>query len=157
MRRIPLLIVAVLIFGGALPAVGESTGCTVEAGEMLVQLGTTSGSIATPQVPAYSSETTKTLVLQLPEDTPETTEPVAADVQVDLKWDTPVSDFDLEVIGPDGTPYESIDVNAVTSPVETVSVPGVRQCDRIGVTAQNFAGSPLEALRLEVIASGSEF
>jgi hypothetical protein len=95
-------------------------------------------------------------VLQLPEDTPEVNAPSAAELQIDLKWDTAVSDFDLEAVGPDGSPYESIEINALGSPIETVYVPGVRQCERIEVVAQNFAGSPLDVLRLEVIATGSE-
>ena len=157
MRRTATLAAFVLILGGAVPAVGESTGCAVDSSEMLVQLGTTTGSIATPQTPAYLSETIKTVVLQLPEDTPEVNAPGAADLQIDLKWGEVTSDFDLTVIGPDGVEQTSLDTNALTGPVETVSVPSARQCERVEVRAMNFAGSPLEALRLEVIATGTDF
>ena len=153
MRRIAALAIAALLLGGALPATAEGEECVVGPNDRLVQLGTSTGAVATPQTALYSASTFKTLVLSLPQDTPEVDAPETASLDINLKWDSVASDFDLVAIGPDGEEQSSANINQLDGTGETVSVVEVAHCDSVSVEVQNFLGSPVEALSLEVVAS----
>lgn len=151
----PLLALAALaaLAGGAVPALADGSttpvpACAVSSGGRTVLLGTSAASFETPQIPLMDA-TTQELVLDLPvgEDKPKT-----AGLNITLSWDTPVSDFDMTVTGPDGTVVDSLNINALDGNTETAFISGVARCDSVMVEVSNFTGSPIEALTLTVEA-----
>ena len=154
MRRIAALATAALLLGGALPATAEGVVCVAGPNDRVVELGSSTGTMATPQLPAYMDSSVKSLVLSLPQDTPEVDAPAAADLEVGLSWDGPASDFDLNVTGPDGTTQTSDKFNHLDGVGETVFVSAVAHCDAVSVEVLNFAGNPLDTLTLTVVATG---
>ena len=153
MRRIAILATAALLLGSALPAGAEGDVCLIGTGDRLVELGSSTGTIATPARPLYLDTTVKNLVLSLPQDTPEFDAPALADLEITLSWDGPASDFDMDATGPDGATQTSNKINPLDGGGETVTVAGVAHCDSVNVAVSNFAGNPLDTLTLTVVAT----
>lgn len=151
MRRLLALAALTALAGGALPAlaVSDVPACEVPGGARVVALGSSASPFETPQIPLLDT-TTQELVVVLPTDEGA---PTAVDLNITLSWPTPVSDFDLTVTGPDGTPVDSLNTNALDGTTESVSLSGVGQCSSVMVEVWNFAGNPLEELTLAVVAT----
>lgn len=123
--------------------------CEVSSGGRVAQLGSEAKPFETPQTALYLDSTTQELVLELLAGE---NEPTTAGLNITLTWDTPVSDFDMTVTGPDGTEVDSLNINALDGNTETAFISGVARCDSLMVEVKNFTGNPLEALTLTVDA-----
>lgn len=155
--RLLTVLAAALVAGAvpsaAAPAAGPVADCGVD-GARVVQLGDSTGTVATPGTPMFLSSITGELVLALPVPTDEEPNvPTSADLAIELSWETAVSDFDLSAVGPDGAEYSSLKTNAIEGTTEEFVVTGVGQCQTVSFEVLNFVGAPNEALTLSVTAT----
>ena len=151
-------LIAALCLTTALPATAtQSSGGSADAGDdvgdnavevlpecggnvPVVTLDDLSEPIETPMLPSDATTTYYRLSLAgNPVDDDR------ASVNVEISWDDPVSDFELRANG-----QSSVQINAIAGASERISLGTLKHCDAIAVTVENFAGSPVATITLDL-------
>ena len=146
MRRLLLLACTAALL--ALPAGAaepEIIPCDTSAGDVVVTPADRTSGHETPQL--FGDATTAEVVVDLQA----TTLAAKAQFTVDLTWDTPVSDYDLEVFDASGTSVGLSDgITLLDGAAESVIAGSVKHCSRFTVEVVNFGGLPIDVLSVQL-------